>query len=156
MQEPTAVKSKTKRSTFFTIGYQHHSVASLIRSLSENRVEVLVDVRQNPHSRKAGFSKMRLGNAITGEGIAYLHSPDLGTPPQIRTIYKRSGSVSEALAEYDRHISLNIGAIQALADLAKGKRVCLLCLEKDHNLCHRGIIARKLCEMTKWQPIHLA
>jgi uncharacterized protein (DUF488 family) len=153
MQEPTAVAGSEK-SAFFTIGYQHHSVESLLRSLNENGVQILLDVRQNPWSRKMGFSKTRLGDAVAGAGMTYLHRPDLGTPPQIRTIYKLSG-ISEALAEYDRHISSTPGAIEALAQVAKGKRVCLLCLEKDHNMCHRGIIARKLCEMTKWQPIHL-
>ena len=139
----------------FTIGYERHSVESLIESLNDNDIEILVDVRQNPWSRKVGFSKVRLGDALTAAGIVYLHRPDLGTPPQIRTIYKRSGSILEALAEYDRHISRNSDIILGLAKTSKGKRVCLLCLETDHNMCHRGIIARKLCEITKWQPVHL-
>jgi uncharacterized protein (DUF488 family) len=155
VQEPTATKARRKKSAFFTIGYQQHSVESLVRSLSENGIQVLMDVRQNPCSRKPGFSKIPLGDAIREAGITYLHRPDLGTPPSIRTIYKRSGSISEALAEYERHISANISAIQALANIAKTKSVCLLCLEKDHGMCHRGVIARKLCEMTKWQAIHL-
>jgi hypothetical protein len=155
LQGSTSTRARRKQSTIFTIGYQRHSIESLVRSLSENGVEVLMDVRQNPSSRKPGFSKIRLGDAIGKAGITYLHRPDLGTPPVIRTIYRQSRSISEALAEYERHISANIDAIQALADVAKTRTVCLLCLETDHDMCHRGVIARKLCEMTKWKAIHL-
>jgi len=114
-----------------------------------------MDVRQNPVSRKAGFSKCRLQDAISQAGIEYLHNPDLGTPPSIRSIYRGTGDVSDALAEYERHLSSNTEPIRSLARIACSKKVCLLCLESDHRMCHRGIIAQKVCEMTKWQQIHL-
>ena len=147
--------AKHGKSRFFTIGYQSHSIESLVQSLNANGVQVLMDVRQNPCSRKAGFSKRRLQDAMTQAGITYLHNPDLGTPPRIRDMYRSSRGVSEALAEYERHISSNLEVIESLARIAQSQKVCLLCLESDHNMCHRGIIARKLCEMTKWNPIHL-
>jgi uncharacterized protein (DUF488 family) len=155
VQEPTRKAAGRTRSALFTIGYQQHSLDSLVQSLSENGIQVLMDVRQNASSRKAGFSKARLGDAITGAGITYVHRPDLGTPSSIRAIYRRSGNVSEALAAYEQYISSNLDAIQALVKVARTKRVCLLCLETDHDMCHRGVIARKLCEMTKWKAIHL-
>ena len=142
--------------TLFTIGYQSHSIESLIECLKVHGVEVLMDVRQNPFSRKPGFSKRRLQDAISQAGIEYHHNPDLGTPPKIRNMYRSTGDVSDALAEYERHLSLNIEPIQSLARIVVSKKVCLLCLESDHRMCHRGIIAQKLCEMTKWQPTHLA
>jgi uncharacterized protein (DUF488 family) len=114
-----------------------------------------MDVRQNPFSRKAGFSKRRLEESISQAGMEYFHNPDLGTPPEIRSIYRGTGDISHALAEYERHLSSNTGPVQSLARIAGSKRVCLLCLETDHRMCHRGIIAQKLSEMTKWQPIHL-
>jgi len=151
----TATPATTKAPRIFTIGYQGHSIESLLRTLNEHRVQVLMDVRQNPVSRKAGFSKSRLQNAILQAGITYVHTPELGTPREIRLLYQRSGNVSAALAEYDRYLSCRTEAIRSLASLAAVKAVCLFCLETDHRLCHRNIIARKLCEMTRWQPIHL-
>src|SRR5260370_38363424 len=94
VQEPTRQAAGRTRSALFTIGYQQHSLDSLVQSLSENGIQVLMDVRQNASSRKAGFSKGKLGDAITGAGITYVHRPDLGTPSSIRAIYRRSGNVS--------------------------------------------------------------
>jgi len=156
MPPRTTAQVKHPSKGFFTIGYQSHSVESLIRSLNAHGVEILMDVRQNPVSRKAGFSKHRLQNAVVEAGIEYQHSPDLGTPPRIRKMYQNSGDLPAVLVAYEKHISANPEPLKLLAHLAATRIVCLLCLEKDHNMCHRGVIARKLCEMTKWKPIHLA
>ena len=151
MQSPiTAAKP-----TFFTIGYQHHTVESLIQALGKNGVQVLVDVRQNPCSRKSGFSKRHFEGSVQRAGIAYMHAPNLGTPPKIRDVYRTSGDVKKALAESEAYLSLNAGLMEPLAKMAATRRICLLCLERDHNLCHRGIIARKLCDMTRWNSVHL-
>ena len=150
-------KIRTRRSakTLFTIGYQGHSVESLIRSLRSNDIEVLLDVRENPWSRKPGFSKAKLQNAMEAAGISYIHEPRLGTPSRIRGIYKDTGNVSKALAEYGRYLRKTPAPIEALAMMASGKKVCLLCLERDHNLCHRGVIAQQLCETSQWTQTHL-
>jgi uncharacterized protein (DUF488 family) len=148
-------ETKGVATAFFTIGYQAHTVDSLIQSLLDNTIQVLIDVRQNPCSRKAGFSKRNLGDALTKAGLAYVHEPSLGTPRRIRDFYRSSADIPRMLAAYDKHLSSNLGPIEALAQEALSRRVCLMCLERDHNMCHRGIIAQKLCEMTKWQPIHL-
>ncbi len=151
----TEQQVKPANKGFFTIGYQSHSVESLIQSLTAHGVEILMDVRQNPVSRKPGFSKHRLQNAIIEAGIEYHHSPDLGTPPRIRKMYHTAGDVAAVLAAYEKHISANPELLDFLRQIAATKTVCLLCLEKDHSTCHRGVIARRLCEMTKWNPIHL-
>jgi uncharacterized protein (DUF488 family) len=115
-----------------------------------------MDVRQNPSSRKAGFSKSRLQQAITDAGIEYIHEADLGTPPSIRNLYREGAGISEVLSEYERHISSNPGPLHSLAKLVKSRRVCLLCLETDPKMCHRGIIALSVRKITKCQTIHLA
>jgi uncharacterized protein (DUF488 family) len=62
---------------FFTAGYQSHTPRTFLAMLSRNRVEVLVDVRQNPISRKSGFSKRALEDFVASRGIVYLHFPCL-------------------------------------------------------------------------------
>jgi uncharacterized protein (DUF488 family) len=154
MQE-RKVKPVTTKEAFFTIGYQGHSVDSLICSLNANRVGVLLDVRENPWSRKPGFSKQKLQAAMEVAGIAYIHEPRLGTPSRIRNIYRETGDAASALMEYGRYLRKTPDVIEGLVAMASGKRVCLLCLESDHNMCHRGVIAQRLSEMTKWKPTHL-
>ncbi len=149
-------KGKPSRAkNFYTLGYQSHTLSTMIDTLSGNHVGVLVDVRQNPVSRKRGFSGKQLEKTITELGINYLHCPELGTPPQIRKIYASTGDVKKALSHYERHLRARRGTLQNLLAKVKSQRFCLLCLEADHKSCHRSIIAQVLTEMTGCQPIHL-
>lgn len=140
---------------FFTLGYQGRNIRSTVRLLKENRIDLLVDVRQNPVSRKAGFSKSRLEAELEGARIEYVHYPCLGTPTRIRSRYRSNGNALAALQAYARYLNTKGRCLRSLLDLASSKRFCLLCLERDHNLCHRGVIAAKLTEMIQCRPIHL-
>jgi uncharacterized protein (DUF488 family) len=68
---------------------------------------------------------------------------------------RRPADIPHVLAEYDKHIAANPTGLTSLTKLVRSKTVCLLCLEADHCRCHRDIIARRLRELTKWEPIHL-
>jgi uncharacterized protein (DUF488 family) len=123
--------------------------------LSENGINVLVDVRQNPVSRKSGFSKGRLERSVIRSGIEYFHFPCLGTPLRIRKLYNRTGDTSKALEQYQKHLGKRRSCLQSLVRMAASKHICLMCLEADHSSCHRSVIAQKLMEMTGCQAIHL-
>jgi uncharacterized protein (DUF488 family) len=151
MQQKLAVK---QNAIFFTIGYQSHTLQSFVRLLKSKRIQLLVDVRQNPISRKPGFSKSRLSIEMPLRGIEYVHYPSLGTPPPIRSIYFQHGP-ERALKQYERYLLTKVQFVHSLVDTAADRRVCLMCLEKDPNLCHRGSIARKVGEITGCQPTHL-
>ena len=141
---------------FFTLGYQGHNLPSILRVLKQNDIDLLIDVRQNPVSRKAGFSASRLQTELGRRGIEYAHYPCLGTPTHIRLQYRKNGNAFMALKAYATYLSTKKVCLQSLIDFASSKRFCLLCLETDHNLCHRGVIAKKLVEMTQCRSIHLA
>ena len=47
----------------FTAGYAGHDLDSLLHMLTEHRIEMVVDIRRNPVSRKKGFSRLRLAEA---------------------------------------------------------------------------------------------
>jgi len=146
--------SSARPSSFFTLGYQRHTVASMLRVLRKYEVELVVDVRQNPISRKPGFAKARLQLELLRSGIEYLHYPCLGTPPSIRSLYCKNGQVELALRKYAVYLDDKPKCLQSLIDAASAKRFCLLCLENDHKFCHRGVIAARLAEMTRCSPIH--
>ena len=143
------------RKVFFTVGYQAHSVDSIISVLNKNKINLLIDVRQNPVSRKSGFSGPKLQKKLEQLGIQYAHYPCLGTPSNIRSQYQQTGNALVALEQYAAYLGRKVRCLQSLIDFCSQKRFCLLCLEKDHNLCHRGVIASKLAEMTRCRPIHL-
>jgi len=146
---------RSRTTSFFTLGYQSHTQSSLLTLLTANQVAVLVDVRQNPISRKKGFSKNSLEKNAARMGITYLHFPCLGTPPQIRSFYGRTGNVKQTLKKYEIYLSSRTKCLESLVQTVTSKQFCLLCLESDYTFCHRSVIAQRLTEMTGCPPIHL-
>ena len=67
-------------SRIWTIGYERVGVPDFIASLKAANVKTLVDVREVPLSRRAGFSKNVLAASLAGAGIGYIHMKVLGTP----------------------------------------------------------------------------
>lgn len=125
--------------SFLTLGYEGRTLEELLHVLRAHKVDVLVDVRQNAVSRKQGFSKRSLSEALEGTGIEYCHEPLLGNPQSNREPF-RQGSV-RARRLYMEH--LNNGsraAFDTVVELAMRQRVALLCFERDEAACHRRCI----------------
>ena len=140
-------KSKSKQ-PLFTIGYEQTPAASVLDELDRAKVGLLVDVRAVAASRRPGFSKRQLAAGLDAHGIAYLHLRGLGTPKEGR-LAARSGNFDKLFRVYHAHLKTT-QAREELDELAalvrSGKRVCLLCYERDPHQCHRQWIAELICE----------
>lgn len=124
------------------IGYEGKSLADLLADLRALGVDVLVDVRLNAISRKAGLSKRALSAALAELGIRYLHKPELGNPRDNRAGFGEAWNTSEgraARATYNASIATEAGAaaVAELAQLATHQRIALLCFEASELHCHR-------------------
>ena len=131
--------------TLFTIGYERLRPESLAAELETAGVRRVLDVRLRPQSRKPGMSKTRLGALLAEHGIAYEHRRDLGTPLELRGLY-RAGRNAEAAAGFRSHVEAHAAAaLDALAaGLATAPPTALLCLEEDPAHCHRRVLAEAL------------
>lgn len=131
----------------WTIGYEKLSPQSLAAELRAAGVRRVLDVRLRPQSRKPGMSKTKLGLLLGDRGIAYEHRRALGTPLEIRGLY-RSGHLEEAAAAYRAHVEAHASAeLDALAaELDAGPPTALLCLEAEPRGCHRRVVAEALTE----------
>src|SRR5690349_22733695 len=116
--------------TIWTIGYERLLPAELVAELEAAGVERLIDVRYRPQSRRPGMSKTRLGQLLADHGIAYEHRRALGTPPDLRWLF-RAGRVAEGGAAYREHVEREApDALDALAaELDAAPPTALLCLE---------------------------
>jgi uncharacterized protein (DUF488 family) len=140
----------------YSIGYQERSLADVIAALKSAGVERVIDVRDLPNSRRAGFSKRQLAASLLEAGIDYKHLKALGTPKEGR-LAARAGRwdefwdiVDEVLAGPSAQL-----ALQEAAALAVEKPSALLCYELDHSECHRDRVAALLKDMAGLTCDHL-
>jgi len=129
----------------YTIGYERLLPPELVNELQVAGVRRLIDVRYRPQSRRPGMSKSRLGELLGDHGIAYEHRKALGTPPDIRWLF-RAGRLHEARAAYAEHVEATAAAeLDALAgELDTAPPTALMCLEADPAGCHRRLVAEAL------------
>ena len=140
-----AVKAR-KSVPLFTIGYEKAKPDAVLEELKRARVNLLVDTRAVAASRRPGFSKRQLAASLDEAGIAYLHLQKLGTPAEGREA-ARAGDYDTAWNIYDLHFKTADaqGQFAELLVLIKsGKRVCLLCYERDAAECHRSRITTQV------------
>jgi uncharacterized protein (DUF488 family) len=128
-----------------TIGYEAATQGAVIAALQSAGVEVLIDVRAVPSSRRAGFSKRLLAASLAEAGIDYAHLRALGTPKPGRQA-ARAGRHAEMVAIYEAHLAdprAQFELAEAL-DIAKERPSALLCFEAEAAHCHRRIVAERL------------
>jgi uncharacterized protein (DUF488 family) len=139
-----------------TIGYEGCTIDQVLSALRDAGVELLIDVRAVPQSRKPGFSKRQLAAGLDEQGIRYVHLQGLGTPKPGRDAARaghpeRMETIFRAHMEGDRPLA---ELAQATA-LARSARACLLCFEHDPLMCHRRLVAEMITAETGQPVVHL-
>ncbi|HET9336210.1 MAG TPA: DUF488 domain-containing protein [Sphingomicrobium sp.] len=127
----------------FTIGYEGTTVAEFIAAIKEAGVERVIDVRAVPNSRRPGFSKTPLSNALAEAGVDYVHLRPLGTPADGRAA-ARAGRLADLERIYSAQLDLPEAIVSAeqMRELAAEKPSALLCYEREPAGCHRTLLWR--------------
>jgi uncharacterized protein (DUF488 family) len=149
--------AKHKTSPLFTIGYEQATQDAFMNELKAAGVDLVVDTRAVSSSRRPGFSKRQLAAALDAAGIAYLHLQKLGTPAEGRQA-ARSGNFDRLWKIYEKHIKTPEARAELdelTAIVRSGRRVCLLCYERDVQHCHRLRIAELVRERLSVKVEHL-
>lgn len=140
-------------SRLFTVGYQGRSMDAFVRLLEDEGVERVADVRDNPWSRKPGFSKSGLRENLEEAGIGYKHLGELGLPKPVRDEL-REGQREGFKEAYQEHLDHHPEAIERLATLAEQAPTAVMCVERNVEDCHRRYLADRF-EREGWTAIHL-
>src|SRR5919107_650131 len=116
----------------FTIGYERATVGDFLAALQAGGVERVIDVRAVPNSRRPGFSKTPLSNALAEAGIDYVHLRALGTPADGRAA-ARAGRHEDLLRIYAGQLELPEAIAEGaqMVGLAEEKPSAVLCYERD-------------------------
>ncbi|MCP9622927.1 DUF488 domain-containing protein [Nocardia otitidiscaviarum] len=127
-----------------SVGYEGHSLESLVQRLLLEKVQILVDVRLNASSRKPGLSKTKLSESLRAAGIEYIHHRALGNPKDNRDGFRNGEPASRARFREALSTDAAADALSHVVELLDGGVVALLCYERDHATCHRAIVAEHL------------
>ena len=141
----------------YTIGHSNQPIKSLLEALSAHEITVVVDVRRFPTSRRhPHFSGPRLTETLQAAGIDYIHEPALGghrtpAPDSPNTAWRE-----EAFRGYADYMETEAfaQAIGRVLELAKDRRVAVMCAERSWRDCHRGLIADYL-KVREHEIIHI-
>jgi uncharacterized protein (DUF488 family) len=139
-----------------TIGYEGTTIGSVLTTLRDAGVALLIDVRAVPQSRKPGFSKRQLAAALEEAGIAYVHLQALGTPKPGRDAV-RAGHPERMEPIFLNHMTSDRSQAELAQarQLARERPACLLCFERDHATCHRRLVAEMIVAETRQPVLHL-
>ncbi len=133
--------------TIFTVGHSTHPIDEFIGMLRAYGIEQLVDVRTIPKSRhNPQFNEMELGEALRQHAIGYTRLASLGglrrtSPASINTAWKNTAF--RGYADYMQTPEFE-QALGELIELARAKRIAIMCAEAVPWRCHRSLIGDAL------------
>jgi len=127
----------------YTIGTSTRSLKDFIKILLSHGINVAVDVRRLPFSKRfPHFCKDTLALALKENGIAYFY---LGT--------ELGGLRKSGYERYTNSKEFREG-IERLESIASTSKVALFCCERLFFRCHRRFIA-KILEKKGWKVYHI-
>lgn len=138
------------RAPFFTIGHSTRTLTEFIQLLGSSRVELIVDVRRLPGSKRyPHFDQEALCRSLDDAGVSYRRSEGLtGRRPVSRHVPFEVNAWwrNRSFHNYADH-GLSEEFADALAELrewGRSQRAAVMCSEAVWWRCHRRIIADHL------------
>jgi len=118
--------------TVWTIGHSNRSPERFLELLEEHKIGTLIDIRSFPTSKVEHFKREEMEQWLPEHGVEYVWlGKELGG-------YRRGG--------YKAHMKTKLfrDAVKKLLELAKQKRSCIMCMEKNPKYCHRRFVSAYL------------
>jgi uncharacterized protein (DUF488 family) len=146
-----------KEKTIWTIGLSTHTLDKFIAMLTSFQIELLVDIRSFPGSRRyPHFNREALSVSLPANNIEYFHLVELGGRRKPKKDSKYIAWRVEAFRGYADYMETEAfeKAIHTLEVLANKKRVAYMCSEAVWWRCHRSLISDYL-KFKGWTVLHI-
>jgi uncharacterized protein (DUF488 family) len=131
----------------YTIGHSTRAIEEFTVLLEAYAIQRLVDVRSIPRSRhNPQFNADNLSRSLEPRGIGWEHRKGLGGLRHTTKDSPNQGWRNASFRGYADYMQTEEFSreIKALADLARGERVAVMCAEAVPWRCHRSLIADAL------------
>ena len=130
--------------SLWTIGHSTLSIEDFISKLRSFEIQVLVDVRSYPGSRRyPHFNREQFNVSLADTGISYEHFPELGGRRRARPDSLNMTWRNESFRGYADYMETNEfrAGIDRLLNLATTQRTAIMCSEAVWWRCHRSLIS---------------
>jgi uncharacterized protein (DUF488 family) len=130
--------------TVFTVGHSTRSEEEFVKILKAHGVEVLVDVRTFPGSRRyPQFNRVELSESLTKAGLEYKHEPRLGGRRAPHADSHNTAWRNAQFRGYADHMETEAfrKGVEDLLQVAGDARVAVMCAEAVWWRCHRSLLA---------------
>ena len=156
LRPKSSVAAKKARPAVYTAGYEGKSVDSFFDRLLRSGMELVIDVRAMPLSRRYGFSKRQFGEIAKKLGLEYLHFGKLGIPSEHRANLTDFDSYQRLLREYQHNMLPRLeNEIAEVGQLMQRTLAVLVCVENDFRCCHRSRLAEAISRRAGLKVEHL-
>lgn len=149
------LKGQYKKPVLFSVGYEAMNIEGFILKLQRNGIKTIVDVREKPISRKKGFAKSALSQALRSAGIDYVHVREMGSPENARKDLHSNKNWQKFEEKYLEYLAGQRESLVELSMKIKAGAFCLMCFERNYNECHRSILAKEIQRFSDVEVIHL-
>ncbi len=144
VRKPRAQRPQV-RPAIYTAGYQRLSIDGFLNGLLRAGIQRLIDVRNNPVSRRFGFHRSTLDRICRWLGIDYRHIPELGVPSAVRQDLDSQAAYEAFFQAYEtRVLTTQAERLATVAELLREKPSILVCMEAAPLRCHRSRLAAYL------------
>jgi uncharacterized protein (DUF488 family) len=143
--------------TIWTVGHSTHSAEEFAQILLAHEIQVLVDVRSFPGSRRyPQFNRAALAESLRQVGIEYRHEPRLGGRRTPRADSHNTAWQNASFRAYADHMESEEfrKGVKDLLELAENGRTAAMCAESLWWRCHRSLISDYL-KATGHTVIHI-
>jgi uncharacterized protein (DUF488 family) len=146
-----------KMKTIWTIGHSTRTFDEFLKLLNSFNIEILVDVRHFPGSRKfPQFNKDSLEESLPKNKIEYKHLVDLGgrrkPEPNSKNDAWRLDSF-KGFADYMETEQFQ-QSLKILKQVASEKNTAIMCAEAVWWSCHRSLIS-DILKVEGWTVMHI-
>ena len=128
----------------WTVGHSTRAEEEFLKILKAHGVQVLVDVRTFPGSRRyPQFNRDALSESLMNAGIEYKHEPRLGGRRAPRADSHNTAWRNPQFRGYADHMETEVfrKGVEDLLELARDAPVAVMCAEAVWWRCHRGLLA---------------
>ncbi|MDQ6844659.1 MAG: DUF488 domain-containing protein [Bacteroidota bacterium] len=147
----------SSKKIIYTIGHSTHTFQDFLAMLQNFRIEVLVDIRSYPGSRRfPQFNKENLAGRLPEYVISYLHLPSLGGRRKTSSSSKNTAWKNDAFRGYADYMETEnfTEGIKDLAQIALKTKAAYMCSEALWWRCHRSLVSDYL-KANGWKVMHI-